>query len=225
MRQTIFLHVPRTAGTSIVRYAKRYCTSFQSLERYRRGRNPLRLLRSDKSFTVLGHASSKILIERGFVSQRWYDRCWRFAFVRNTWDRLVSIYEFYRSFRVDSGCKSAVYLGTFESFVRCIVERPKMVPLPTIMQGGRGRFLHANSQLVWTQDIHFIGRFERLREDWNCVCRYVGLPVGELGWENKIERMDYRDYYDNRLKELVRAHYNQEIREFGFKFEDPHAGI
>ena len=73
-----------------------------------------------------------------------------------------------------------------------------------------------------------VGRFENLREDFLDFLRRHDVPVGSefehavlaSPPENPGERGDYREYYDDELRELVGRRAHIMIEEFGYSFEN-----
>lgn len=63
----------------------------------------------------------------------------------------------------------------------------------------------------------FIGRYEQLRQDWQLVCRSVGIQA-ELPHLNRSGRRHYRHYYDGRLRRKVARRFAEEIDVFKYTF-------
>lgn len=66
--------------------------------------------------------------------------------------------------------------------------------------------------------VDFIGKFENIENDFNMVCKNLGIEV-ELPHINFSKRnKKYRDYYTKETRKLVEAHYNQDIIQFKYEF-------
>ncbi len=69
--------------------------------------------------------------------------------------------------------------------------------------------------------VDFIGRFERLQEDFDRVAARRGLGRIELPRVNASRHSDYADYYTAAMAETVRRHYARDIEAFGYRFGKP----
>ena len=184
------------------RWASQFIPNYQSL----RKKNTFR---PDADWTYFYHRPFDELAKRG-ITKEWYDGCFKFAFVRNTWDRLVSLYEFERIRRHKRARRKASYRYTvdFEMYIRHLC----CVPNPSWPR-------YNNQQMAWLKHgVDFVGRFERIDEDWETLCGIIGMGHIPLGRHNVIGRPDYKEYYTKELRKIVAEHFADEITEFGFEF-------
>ena len=66
----------------------------------------------------------------------------------------------------------------------------------------------------------FVGRYERLQEDFDEACRRIGIPPRKLPEKRKAkDRGAYREYYDDETAEMVARHFRRDIEEFGYRFD------
>jgi len=137
----------------------------------------------------------------------------KFAFVRNPWDRLVSF-----------------YFNALERLARTI---PQMQSV-----GGFGGMLHTlDADAQWIRELHivrpqrefvrcedgamladFVGRFEHLEADFAQACERAGIAA-TLPKKNASSHGPYANYYDDWCKGFVAARYRQDITEFDYAFE------
>jgi hypothetical protein len=81
-------------------------------------------------------------------------------------------------------------------------------------------------QLYWMQDVDghipldYIGKFENLRSDFNFVLKTLGIEDTTIPWVLSGGKSDYHDHYDAELRDLVADRYTQEIALFGYQYED-----
>jgi len=67
--------------------------------------------------------------------------------------------------------------------------------------------------------VDFIGRYENLQEDFNKVCKAIGIAPVKLLHKNKSERpKDYREAYNNKTKEIVARVFAKDIELFKYTF-------
>ena len=209
------VHVPKTGGSSIVRCIEQAGIPTQNLG------YSLRPVCDFKTFTNLEHLSVQRLLDRKVFTQEWYDSCFKFAFIRNPWDRLVSLFE-YLQYRHGQRREreSNQYLHSFDGFARKVVEKdcPYIKPLS---RRTTDDWSQANPQMRWIeQGVDFIGRFEWLYKDWMILCNEIGLPHKELPVVRKSKRRlpHYRDYYTPKLVELVGEFYHEDVDAWKYKF-------
>jgi hypothetical protein len=152
-----------------------------------------------------------------------YHRYFKFAFVRNPWDRLVSCY-MSKIVHGGTGMKMGKYGEvtlrsdmSFGEFVEAVCRVPDEVADPhfrsqhvTICDDGPGKAVLAD----------FVGRFENLEEDFGVVAQKIGLRAG-LSHTNKSENtnsLSYRDFYDDRLAKMVGERYREDADLFDYSF-------
>jgi len=79
-------------------------------------------------------------------------------------------------------------------------------------------------QLPWILDekgecmVDFIGRFERLQDDFDKICDRVDIPRSKLPHKNKTDHGHYSEYYDSESREIVERKFRKDIAEFGYEF-------
>lgn len=162
-------------------------------------------------------------------SRRFLDSLFKFAFVRNPWDRLVSAWIYFRD--IGNGttprgppaphaakwfAENLARFPDFESFVRGWVSKANV---------GRA-FPHFKTQASFLKnrcgriELDFLGRFERLTEDFERVSRMIGC-AGALENRNRTvsrESTSYRQYYTPETADVVARAYREDVRTFGYEF-------
>ena len=66
--------------------------------------------------------------------------------------------------------------------------------------------------------VDFIGRFERLEEDFKCLSQCIGIQYASLPHTKQSDRKDYREYYTDALRDRVAALYKDDIEYFDYSF-------
>jgi hypothetical protein len=201
----LFIWGPKVAGTSIWSALQSTGWSYQDLHN-----NP-KQFRRETTVTTFGHCTVPALVEAGLIDSDDLARRFKFAFVRNPWDRLVSLFHYLRWL---SDPRSTSRPGSAE--FRRFVEAATVDDVPTAGAYNVRGLSQANSQLDWLRESDgqfvpdFVGRYERLQDDWQTVCRQIGITVA-LPHLNRSVRNHYRDYYDDQLRERVAERFAEEI--------------
>ena len=152
----------------------------------------------------------------------------KFGFVRNPWDRLVSLYSFLcqkqfkktDNFKQDevraAGFKRWLIEHKFymqEDYLSCgecwVVGGDDTKQLPPMQR---------RSQMFWVQGCDFIGCFENLAEDFRKACEMAGVKAKNLPHKNTTQHKHYREYYDDTARGFVAHHFKPEIEQFGYTF-------
>ncbi len=201
-KKFIFVHIEKTAGTSvgqvILPYAlRRNSSKFHSALRL------FDLPRSYRSYKFRVHAPLVDIIRK--MPRETFEHYYKFAFVRNPWDRLVS--EYNAAVKKDNRRRhhKIKQFGTFSEFVDYEIARGKFFQYPMLC-GERG-VLHMD----------FIGRFENLQDDVAAVCQRLGLE-NTLGHFNRFDHAQYREFYDRKTRDTVARHWRREIEAFEYEF-------
>lgn len=140
----------------------------------------------------------------------------RFTFVRNPWDRALSLWS------DKCGENSDVDLAqyglpqgiSFENFVKTIARfNDKYAEIHFKSQT---QPLFHNGQFI----PDFIGRFEHLEKDWARVLRLMGCDhqTHGLPHHRASSHGQYRAYYTPYLAQLIEDRYGDDIRLFGYRF-------
>ena len=191
----VFVHVPRTGGESIE------CFFDQKTEVEESGRNRTK------------HRT----LNEYFDQDPGVDAYFKFAFVRNTWDLMVSTWMFLLTHpRV-----SRHFLGlTLENFLA--EEFPdqldEVISRETNWDSALVTIIR-QSQSHWIDErLDFVGRFEHLDRDFEVIRARTGLRGKMLPHVNATPRKDYCSYYTPRTSSIVANRYADEIQRFGFEY-------
>ena len=186
--QWIFVHVPKTAGTSITRT----------------------LLTNPGVSRIPGrkHMPCRTLREN-------YPGVRCFGFVRNPWDRIVSLFSFIK----DGGVKSYDFgdrqLALKRGFKAWLLEGSFVAPERA---GWGGRPVQRQPQLFWLKGCSFVGRYERLQKDFDQACRLIGVPSARLPRNNTSVHPPYQELYDDETREAVAKWFAADIERWGYRF-------
>lgn len=192
--QCIFIHVPKAAGTSV-------------------------------ALTLFGQKSRHVpWFEYYRANPGKFRRYFKFTFVRNPWDRLVSTYFFLQrgGMNADDAAWANANLKSFPNFERFVLEWLNEDSIHT--------WVHLRPQHYFLCDdngklmVDFVGRVENMEVDFAVV-------AAKLHCTRKLEKVNvgsqqhYSHYYTDTSRELVGRVYAKDIALFGYAFEPAPGGV
>ncbi|HEX2474861.1 MAG TPA: sulfotransferase family 2 domain-containing protein [Lacipirellulaceae bacterium] len=204
----LLVWIPKTAGTSLnsllTDAGGQMFLSTAEARRYFRNRG----------IVTFGHISVPHLREAGIIHDEFYRSALKFAFVRNPFDRAVSLFE----------------------YSRLIAKIPASMGFPTFCQMLKdhayediGDYNHLglsqlNPQTRWLSGskgelcVDFVGRFESFEDDVRVVLRRLNLPTknGAIPHVNRSQRMATETYYCDAEVEAVQHAYRCDFEAFGY---------
>jgi hypothetical protein len=201
-KKFLFVHIFKTAGTSITDSLARYCYRPGST----RPSNWMAYLSTNwkKIHRTPNKKHATALEIRDSIDRDVFDSFFKFTFVRNPWDWQVSLYHFILDRPHNPGHEATKAMGSFRNFV---LSREGSTFTQT------GCLTDADGNLL----VDFVGKFEHLDLDFGLVCEKVGVSA-QLPHINKTQRTGYRDYYDKETRDLTAKLYAEDIERFRYKF-------
>jgi hypothetical protein len=200
----IFVAVPKT-GTHAVRRALREHLGDEDVEQVGLFINK-RFPWAELAAIEHGHLALRQV--RPYLGEDAFGAYFKFAFVRNPFDRFVS----YCAFMLRGG---DVFQRRPREVMRYFLfqEPPEghilFQPQASLLVGDDARTLLADA----------VGRVEDMQGSYDAICARIGIPSRPLDRVNGGRRGDYRPYYDQTLIEGVAARYARDLEMFGYTFE------
>ncbi|WP_155263090.1 sulfotransferase family 2 domain-containing protein [Sphingomonas segetis] len=201
LHRFIFVAIPKT-GTHSVRQALRRHMGPSDLEQvglFVQSKLPI------PELARLQHGHLSLAQVRPFMSAENFAGLFKFAFVRNPFDRFISYCAFMT--RVQ---------GQFErdpkKVMRHFIDNP---PWQHILFEPQHRFVTDEDGTMLADRI---GRVEAMQESYDRIAARIGIPSAPLERVNSSKRRDYRDYYDDLLVEGVARLYARDLELFGYEF-------
>jgi Sulfotransferase family len=195
----VFIWIPKTAGTSL--HSALDAPKLKSL--------PLIRYRFPGSGMVtFSHMDYAALVREGHVCGEFDRTSYKFAFVRNLYDRAVSLFFFLKKNRTLAADE------TFLGFCRMLSEEG-CEPIGTYNVKGLSQ---CNPQVRWLENItlDFMGRFESLEEDCNVILRRFNPKIQVLPKLRASRRTAYPQYYCLESKAIVEEFYREDFDVFGY---------
>lgn len=222
--ECIFVHVPKTGGQSV----ETVFLELNGLDWSTRGEL---LMRSNpdpaRGPVRLAHLTAREYVDCEYVGEERFKRYFKFSFVRNPWDRLVSAY---RYLGLDGRQEFRAFVSDSLAAIHDHSEIARvMTPQIDFLTDPAGNIV-----------VDFVGRFETLGDDFGVVSRTldlgeIALPhrnaesltsssrlrrwLGARRRSDKAERRPYQHYYDDELRERVAEFYSADIDRLGYSFD------
>jgi hypothetical protein len=196
-KRFLFVHIPKTAGNSIQSVLRDY--SEDELVALRDEQDGVERfgLRNPK-YKVKKH--STLAEYRAALGEAGFGELYKFTCVRNPWDRMVSYY-----FTPTQGTGA----WDWKKFRKVVLSAVSVTDYLRLNKDEQDPF----------GNVDYIMRFENLAEDFRSVCTALDISPVALPQYNRSLREHYSKYYDDQLRELVRARFAAEIERFGYTFE------
>ena len=168
----------------------------------------------------VGHATHRQY--RMLFTKQEYCSYFKFAIVRNPWDRLVSAFHYLKGGGNGPPDQkwSESHLEKYDDFDTFVRE---WLPSQNHLDSTYWHFMtqtHFTSTESGTKELDFIGHFETLAEDYKTIAGELGIKT-ELPYLNRSKRrMDFRSYYTDETAEIAAKAYKSDIDAFGYQFDD-----
>lgn len=196
-KKFIFVHVPRTGGTSMHYVLKEYCHDFKNHE-------PLRLI------------DPKLISAKYFI----------FCIVRNPWDLVVSRYKYGQHKATTLRPFEDWLKKSYENYLAWR-DNPKIrAQVEDMFCGPFWNQIDWIKDSKNKITVDFIGRFENLQHDFNHILKKIGVTNRTLPHLNKSTNKQedtntqegYRSYYNDDLRNIVFDWFRDDIMYFGYEF-------
>jgi hypothetical protein len=206
-RRFFFIHVDKAAGASIQEALRKY-TPQEARDFLRRRQvwlGPLnRLAGMSGRIQFREHVTASTI--RRCLPPRLYRSMFKFAFVRNPWDRLVSRYSYLLRLKEHPRHEHVTHFAGFAEYLEWEIRRGKMHQYDYLTD--------RHGKLI----VDFFGKYENLHADFAKVCERLGLHA-ELARLNASPHRDYRQYYTPATRDRVAREFARDIELFGYDFD------
>lgn len=199
----IFAAVPKT-GTHSVRQALREHLGGEDQEQVG--------LFVDKKLpypelAAVGHGHLRLSEIRPHLGEDRFQRYFKFAFVRNPFDRFVSYCAFMTR-------EQGHFLRQPQAVMEHFLFRAP--PEQHILFQPQCTFLAEEDGTRLLVDM--VGKVEDMQASYDAICRRIGISPRQLGRVNASAHGNYRQYYTPQLAEAVARRYERDIALFNYTF-------
>ena len=200
----IFIHIPKTAGTSIVKTLSLYSEDGVNDKGDIKPSIELIKLAREKNIRINNYKHFTYNKYKQLLGDRIKD-FFIFSVIRTPYERIPSVYYY-----------SNITGVSLTSFIGAIQNGVHIIPSIGIKQNMIDTFIGG------VEDI-FLLRFENLNEDWKNLLDRLNLPYLSLDYLNVGRRIDYNNLYrDSRLLVVINKVFGEEIEKYGYEIKKEH---
>lgn len=193
----VFLHVPKAAGTSL-----------------------RKSVYHSKSYHIPA-------IRYKAINPMEFENYFKFCFVRNPWDRILSAYEYLKI-----RCHADMAFPDHRWAASNLTMNKDFPDFVLSLDRGDVRkrikkYIHFRDQLDWICDsdqsrtilVDFVGRYETIQIDYEKLGQVLNLPKSLPVERKNPNRKDYRQVYSAKMVDIVAEMYAEDISRLGYSFE------
>ena len=196
----VFFAVPRT-GTHAVRAALR---AFLGDEDWQQQSLTEQVRLPVPALAQAGHGHLTLRQVRAHLPETVWRDYFKFAIVRNPYDRFVSVCAMLNRRNPD-------YPGRESAFMKRAI-RVRRFQQRALVRPQGDMLVDETGEL----GMDFIGRYESLQQSFGEACRRIGIPEQPLARSNATDHRDYATYYDDELLRLVTDFYRPDFSSFDY---------
>lgn len=195
-KKFIFIHVPKTGGTSLGEALSPYCCSLRAVAR------PNVRLNRDK------HIDARELC--AIIKPQIWSDYYKFTIVRNPWELMLSHYMFFRT-------KSKSKLGQ-------LARKLSLSQYITwyFTENTTGKFNYGFDLFCTNSDktlaLNAVYRLEDIDTWYSGLCTALSIPEVPLKTKNTTRHKHYREYYNSESRRLVEKAFLPWLSRFSYTF-------
>lgn len=203
-KKFIFIHNYKVAGSSITQALDKYAakspknSSLMDNILYKTGIYPGYWAGGRLKFHIKANELKEIL------SAKVFDSYYKFGFVRNPWDWQVSLYNYGLSWELHHQRELFKSFKSFDEYIEWRVNHEVRLQ-KDFFYDSAGKCL-----------MNFIGKFETINEDFNLICRELGINVSLPHINKREDDKKYLSYYSSKSIDMIFDAYNEDILTFKY---------
>ena len=186
--RTIFIHIPKSAGTAIER-----------------------ALRASPHHIVGGHTTA---IGFSMKYQPQFSEYFKFSIVRHPIDRFISAFFYLLQHPIHPALGNDVVhrAATLEAFVDLVLHTPRI--LSKIVHFLPQAYFVCNTDgTILVDEIY---RFEGLEHAWRNICQRIGKTWEPLPSVNSSRHRPWQTYFSSQLDDVMKSTYEKDFALFGY---------
>lgn len=201
-KKFIFVHIPKNAGNMITHTLQ------------------------GSGHETLGLSHWHVTAEQIKATIPDYNKYFTFAFVRNPFDRLYSMYQYSVGLLHRLKTMPNYYENGLNHYAECtfkqwLVEKESWASWDTnrdylpAQKEQQLSYISENGEVI----VEFVGFFENLIRDFEQVCERISVPFTPPPRRNQSKRkVEYWTMYDDEMIDFVQHHHKTDLEMFGYSF-------
>lgn len=198
----IFFAIPKT-GTHSIRFALRPHLGEQDEEHvalFHQSKFDIEEFKNRAN----GHFSVQEI--QPHLTKEVWDTYYKFTFVRNPWDRFVSAVIFKNKKLQEVPQLVPQFIEKFldkMNFTDNLFYKPQY----DYLIDDNGKF-----------EMDFVGKTEDMEQDYQKICKHLGIPIEQIDQRNSTKRKQYKDVLNDKTKQKIEEIYQNDIKHFSYSF-------
>jgi len=205
----IFFHVPKTAGTSVAEvllssaFMPDVVGKWEGMPKHKLKEKPL------MDWNLKQH--SNVQQTRQYFEEytnKNFDEYFKFGFIRNPWDRQVSIYEYYMQNVLNQRNPSYKNVELAQKYRN----KPASKFLTEVVSPTQSDFICDEYD---NNAMNYIGKFESLKKDLGIILSNIVPGISKSYWKlehtNKTVRNSYKEYFDEESSLVIKKTHHKDI--------------
>jgi len=193
----IFIHIPRTAGTSIEKWI---------------GGSDWWVTENNTKHLIASRAKE--------IYAEYWDDYFKFSFIRNPWDRMVSMLKYGNHYGVciskDKDIDISRYIKNYGYPITVEYDNRFSKREDNITESHLPHAVYGN---ILDEDLNFIGKFENLNNDVAFLKSRLNIDnTFNYKAEKSPKRSQYKNYYTSDSRQLIEDLYRRDIEKFNYQF-------
>lgn len=209
----IFVHIPKTAGSSIMNILKPYDRKYRKSLIRSLSRKLSFVEPADSAHFRVHDTASKIISK---LSYPVWNNYFSFSVVRNPFDHAVSHYEYMKQFRSRAIAKEHQRM-TFETYLNDRQKKPFHKRTTFVRMPDQAYYLLSKDGKI---AVNKVIKFENLVKEWELLSQQIGIADIKLPHVNKTiakrGNTHFSEYYTSETEEIVRKIYQRDFELFGY---------
>ena len=199
-RKFVFVALPKTAGHALRAALRPHLseTDWEQCTLFEKRYFPVEAL------AQIGHGHISCRQIKPFLLPTQWTEFLKFGFVRNPYDRFVSYY-FFRNGSPQAPSTDISYLMKQVLKEEIALKHFLMRPQYEFVCDREGTIM-----------LDYLGRYESLQACFDDLCGRLSLPTHQLERVNKSKHLDYREYLDEELQEMIYQRYQTDFELFDY---------